>query len=97
MLEYACNDVRYLLPLAQEVEGKLKELGRYEWFLESCKAAQTRVKKREGVMKRNPGEFLGVVACNLRGLGFCVPFGIGGTVRLLHGTDLVLWWLPISN
>ena len=51
MLEYACNDVRYLLPLAHEVEAKLKELGRYEWFLESCEAAQTRVKKREGEEK----------------------------------------------
>lgn len=53
MLEYACNDVRYLLPLAHEVETKLKELGRYEWFLESCESAQTRVKGREGEDKES--------------------------------------------
>jgi ribonuclease D len=45
--------VRYLLPLAHEVKGKLKELGRYKWFLESCEAAQTRVKKREGGEKES--------------------------------------------
>lgn len=53
MLEYACNDVRYLLPLANEVEARLRELGRYEWFLESCEAAQARVKKREGEEKES--------------------------------------------
>lgn len=53
MLEYACNDVRYLLPLAQEMETKLRDLGRYEWFLESCEAAQTRVKGREGEEKES--------------------------------------------
>ncbi|MGJ8697153.1 MAG: ribonuclease D [Verrucomicrobiaceae bacterium] len=47
MLEYAINDVRYLLPLASRVETRLKELGRYEWFLESCEAAQARVLNRE--------------------------------------------------
>ena len=53
MLEYACNDVRYLLPLAHRVESKLKELGRYEWFLESCDAAQARVVGREGGEKES--------------------------------------------
>ncbi|MDB4537054.1 hypothetical protein N9230_00395 [Akkermansiaceae bacterium] len=51
MLEYARNDVRYLLPLAAEVEKRLKELGRYEWFLESCEAARDRVIGREGEEK----------------------------------------------
>ena len=51
MLEYARNDVRYLLPLANAVETKLKELGRYEWFLESCQAAQDRVIAREAGVK----------------------------------------------
>ena len=48
MLEYALNDVRYLLPLASKVEEKLKELGRYEWFVESCHASRDRVLAREG-------------------------------------------------
>lgn len=53
MLEYARNDVRYLLPLAEAVEKKLKELGRYEWFLESCQAAQDRVVAREAGVKES--------------------------------------------
>lgn len=53
MLEYACNDVRYLLPLAKEVEGKLRDLGRYDWFLESCEAARERVMTREGEEKES--------------------------------------------
>lgn len=53
MLEYACNDVRYLLPLANEVEGKLRDLGRYDWFLESCDASQDRVVAREGEEKES--------------------------------------------
>ena len=53
MLEYARNDVRYLLPLADAVETKLKELGRYDWFLESCQAAQDKVVAREGAVKES--------------------------------------------
>lgn len=53
MLDYACNDVRYLLPLADEVERKLKSHGRYEWFLESCDAARDRVIGREGEAKES--------------------------------------------
>jgi len=51
MMEYARNDVRYLLPLANRLEALLKEKGRYEWFLESCDSAQDRVIKREGEEK----------------------------------------------
>ena len=47
MLDYACDDVRYLLPLASMLEEKLKEKGRYDWFLESCEASQSRVISRE--------------------------------------------------
>ncbi len=53
MLEYARNDVRYLLPLADAVETKLRGLGRYEWFLESCQAAQDRVVARESQEKES--------------------------------------------
>ncbi len=53
MLEYARNDVRYLLPLATEVEQKLSDLGRHDWFLESCQAAQDRVLNRESLEKEN--------------------------------------------
>jgi len=53
MLEYARNDVRYLLPLASKVEGKLKEFGRYDWFVESCCASRDRVLAREGEEKEH--------------------------------------------
>jgi ribonuclease D len=48
MVEYALNDVRYILPLADIYGERLKELGRYEWFLESCSDA------RHVVMARPP-------------------------------------------
>lgn len=51
MLEYARNDVRYLLPLANLVSERLRELGRYDWFLESCHAAQVKVRARESEVK----------------------------------------------
>ncbi len=35
MEEYALNDVRYLLPLAEILENQLKELGRWEWYDQS--------------------------------------------------------------
>lgn len=35
MEEYALNDVRYLLPLGEILEGRLRELGRWEWYLQS--------------------------------------------------------------
>ncbi|MBX9743285.1 MAG: HRDC domain-containing protein [Chthoniobacterales bacterium] len=36
MLEYALNDVRYLSGLVSIFEEKLHELGRLEWFYQSC-------------------------------------------------------------
>ena len=36
MIEYAINDTHYLLPLAEKMEGELKEAGRFEWFEQSC-------------------------------------------------------------
>lgn len=36
MAEYAMNDTRYLLPLAEKLEAQLRERGRYEWFQQSC-------------------------------------------------------------
>lgn len=36
MLSYAADDVRYLLPLARELERELREKGRLEWVHEEC-------------------------------------------------------------
>ena len=35
MEEYALNDVRYLLPLAEILENQLRELGRWDWYRQS--------------------------------------------------------------
>ncbi|HIG84853.1 MAG TPA: hypothetical protein EYG40_09370 [Verrucomicrobia bacterium] len=40
MLEYAVNDVRYLLKMADTLTSRLKELERWDWFLESCESAK---------------------------------------------------------
>ncbi|MBA2623356.1 MAG: HRDC domain-containing protein [Chthoniobacterales bacterium] len=47
MEEYAMNDTRYLLPLAEKLEAELKEKGRFEWFQQSCQRglAQTAVQR----------------------------------------------------
>src|SRR6476469_6629893 len=39
MAEYALNDTRYLLPLAEKLEEGLRERGRIEWFRQSCQRA----------------------------------------------------------
>lgn len=47
MTEYALNDVIYLLDMGDRIVASLKELGRYEWFVESCEAARARVWERD--------------------------------------------------
>jgi ribonuclease D len=39
MIEYALNDVHYLLPLAAKLEEELDRLHRREWFRQSCERA----------------------------------------------------------
>lgn len=41
MSEYAVNDTRFLLRLADIFTAKLAELGRWEWFAQSCERAIT--------------------------------------------------------
>ncbi|HMJ04799.1 MAG TPA: HRDC domain-containing protein [Chthoniobacterales bacterium] len=36
MAEYAMNDTRYLLPLAEKLEAELRAKDRWEWFEQSC-------------------------------------------------------------
>ncbi len=48
MIEYALNDVRYLLPMGEQIVAQLRERGRYEWFVESCQSARERVLGRNG-------------------------------------------------
>jgi ribonuclease D len=39
MIEYAINDTRYLLPLAEKMEAELEQAGRLGWFEQSCQRA----------------------------------------------------------
>jgi ribonuclease D len=47
MIEYAVNDVRYLLEMGDIITTRLQKLGRYDWFVESCEAARLRVLERD--------------------------------------------------
>lgn len=47
MIDYALNDVRYLLEMGEMICSQLKEKGRYEWFTESCEAARKKVDERD--------------------------------------------------
>lgn len=76
MEEYARNDTRYLLPLAERLGAELHRLGRWEWFLQSCRKAReaTRIQR-----ERDPdtlwrisgsGELRGLASALLRALWF---------------------------
>ncbi|HEY0790295.1 MAG TPA: HRDC domain-containing protein [Chthoniobacterales bacterium] len=39
MVSYAMNDTRHLLPLAERIGEQLRQLGRWDWFEESCSRA----------------------------------------------------------
>ena len=47
MIEYALNDVDYLLEMGDRIVARLRELDRYEWFEESCAAARRKVLDRD--------------------------------------------------
>ena len=47
MLAYAYDDVRYLLDLGAKYTGRLQEIGRYDWFVESCEFARRSVWERD--------------------------------------------------
>ena len=51
MAEYAQNDTRYLLEIADRLEGTLHQLGRWQWFEQSCERALAQAaveKERDG-------------------------------------------------
>jgi ribonuclease D len=53
MIEYALNDVHYLLEMGDMITAKLKDLGRYDWFEESCVAARQKVLDRDDSKDEN--------------------------------------------
>ena len=46
MAQYALNDVKYLIPLAEKILKRLENLGRLSWFKESCDWERTRALER---------------------------------------------------
>jgi ribonuclease D len=69
MMEYALNDVSFLLPMGDKIVTSLREAGRYEWFLESCEAARTRVIERDEA-REEPWRIQGSGRLDRRGLSF---------------------------
>lgn len=53
MIEYALNDVHYLLEMGDMIVSQLKEKDRYEWFVESCLAARKKVLDRDDSKEEN--------------------------------------------
>lgn len=47
MVEYALNDVHYLLDMGRKIVAELTAKGRLEWFEESCEAAREKVLERD--------------------------------------------------
>ncbi len=70
LAEYALNDVRYILPLRDALVPKLKELGRYEWFLESCASQRENVLARPGKSEDSVWRIPGSGKLSRRGLAY---------------------------
>ena len=74
MAEYAQNDTRYLLEIADRLEGTLHQLGRWHWFEQSCDRALAQAaveKERDGEDAwriNGSGAMRGRAAAVLRGL-----------------------------
>jgi ribonuclease D len=74
MAEYAINDVRYLLPLAEKLEGELDRCQRTDWLRQSCQraieqATVARVRNQNELWRiRGSGSLSGRAAAVLRAL-----------------------------
>jgi ribonuclease D len=74
MVEYAINDVRYLLPLAEKLEAELDRYDRRDWLRQSCQraieqAAIARVRKQDELWRiPGSGSLRGRAAAVLRAL-----------------------------
>lgn len=78
MVEYALNDVHYLLEMGDMIVAGLKEKGRYEWFEESCLAARQRVLDRDDSKEEN---------WRVQGSGKLNGYGLACLQALWHWRD----------
>jgi ribonuclease D len=87
MVEYALNDVRYLLPMADKIVAELRALGRYSWFEESCNSARRKVLERDD--SRDD-------VWRIQGSGKLDPYSLACLKSLWHWRDkeAALWDRP---
>jgi ribonuclease D len=78
MIDYALNDVRYLLRMGDMIVGLLKEKGRYDWFLESCESAMAKVADRDDSKDEQ---------WRISGSGKLDPYGLACLRALWHWRD----------
>jgi ribonuclease D len=78
MVEYALNDVRYLLEMGEKVMAELSEKGRLEWFEESCEAARRKVLERDDSKEE---------VWRVQGSGKLEPIGLAYLRALWHWRD----------
>jgi len=91
LAEYACNDTRYLLPLADRLERRLTELGRLAWLEQACRRAvdAARVTRAASTARGlpasatpKPSGACAAAMCWGRGQApCCAPCGTGGRRR----------------
>lgn len=70
MLDYAVNDVRYLLLMGSDFERDLTALGRWDWFVESCNGAREAVLIRQEKDMEDLWKIAGWGKLRPRGLSF---------------------------
>ena len=78
MIEYALNDVHYLLEMGDMIVNGLKDKGRYEWFEESCLAARQKVLDRDDSKEES---------WRVQGSGKLEPYGLACLRALWHWRD----------
>jgi ribonuclease D len=78
MIEYALNDVHYLLEMGDIIVAQLQEKNRYPWFVESCLAARQRVLDRDDSKEEN---------WRVQGSGKLEPFGLAYLRALWNWRD----------
>jgi ribonuclease D len=78
MVEYALNDVRYLLEMGRKIVSELEATGRLEWFEESCEAARTKVLERDDLKED---------VWRIQGSGKLEPLGLAYLRALWHWRD----------
>jgi len=78
MLDYAINDVVYLLPMGECIVEELIDLGRYDWFVQSCEAARKKILERDDSREE---------AWRINGSARLSPLGLAYLRALWHWRD----------